>query len=65
MAWTFFDVAVAGSLLLGFGTVYMLVTRKVSSRRNRIIVGVTIAAVLLLVWVELAVGIFGSALAGS
>jgi len=34
-------------------------------QKKRIIIGIVIAAVLLLIWIELAVGIFGTPWAGS
>ncbi|MBA4146235.1 MAG: hypothetical protein DI538_01305 [Azospira oryzae] len=63
--WSIFDFAVAGVLLLGTGLLCELVLRKVSIRKNQILLCMIILAVLLLVWAELAVGIFGSPIAGS
>jgi hypothetical protein len=63
--WTLADFVVAGGLLLTAGLLVELVLRKVTTRRNRIILCLTILLVLLLVWAELAVGIFGTAFAGS
>lgn len=65
MVWDLFDFAVAGVLLFGSGLVYVLATRHVGSKRNRIVVGVAVAAVLLVVWADLAVGVFGTPFAGS
>lgn len=63
--WSAGDFVVAGVLLLGTGLLCELVLRKVKTTRNRIIlVGVVLLAFLLL-WIELAVGIFGSPIAGS
>ena len=63
--WTFFDFAVAGVLLLGTGFICELVIRKVKKTNHRIILCGVILVALLLIWIELAVGIFGTPLAGS
>lgn len=63
--WSGFDFLVMGILLLGTGLAIEIVLSKVSSFKNRIILCSVILAVLFLVWAELAVGIFGSPLAGS
>jgi hypothetical protein len=63
--WTLADFVVAGGLLLTAGLLAELVLRKVTTRQHRIILCLTILLVLLLVWAELAVGIFGTAFAGS
>ena len=63
--WSVFDFLVIGVLLFGAGLVLELILRKVKTLRYRIILGIALFAVLLLVWVELAVGIFGTPLAGS
>jgi hypothetical protein len=63
--WSPFDFLVAGALLLGAGLSCEFFARRRSSTKYRLAVGVTIAVVLALVWVELAVGVFGTPLAGS
>ena len=63
--WTLADFVVAGFLLLVAGLLVELVLRKVTTRRNRILLCLTIVLVFLLVWAELAVGIFGATMAGS
>lgn len=63
--WTISDFIVAGTLLFGAGLLLELVLRKVKIMSNRIILFSIIIALLLLTWIELAVGIFGSPLAGS
>ncbi len=62
--WTLFDFVVAGVLLLGTGLMCELVLRKVKKIRYRIAICAALLAALFLVWLELAVGIFGSPLAG-
>ena len=63
--WELTDFIVAGVLLLGTGLVCEFVMRKVKKKENRIALCIVIITILLLVWAELAVGIFGSAFAGS
>ena len=62
--WTLFDFVVAGVLLLGTGLMCEFVMRKVKKIRYRIVICAVLLAALLLVWLELAVGIFGTPLAG-
>ena len=63
--WSLFDFIVAGVLLFGTGFICELVMRKVKKIRYRIVICVFILAVLALIWLELAVGIFGTPFAGS
>lgn len=63
--WKLADFIIAGVLLLGTGLICEFVMRKVKKKENRIALIVVIIALLLLIWVELAVGIFGTPLAGS
>ena len=51
--------------LFGTGLICEFVMRKVKKKENRIALIVVIIALLLLIWAELAVGIFGTPLAGS
>ncbi len=60
VVWDLADFAVAGALLFGTGLTYELVARKMGSIAYRVAVGVALAAALLLVWVNLAVGLIGS-----
>ncbi len=59
------DFLVAGILLSATGLVCELFLRKVKSLKYRILFCGLALTVCLLVWAELAVGIFGSPLAGS
>ena len=63
--WNLADFIVAGVLLFGAGLTYELVTREGGTVAYRVTAGIAIAAALLLVWMELAVGIFGTPWAGS
>jgi hypothetical protein len=62
--WSLFDFVVAGVLLLGTGLVCEFVMRKVKKIEYRIILCLAVLAMLFLIWVELAVGLFGTPLAG-
>jgi hypothetical protein len=63
--WSPVDFAVAGVLLFGTGLSCELVLRKVKKTVHRIVICGAIILALLLIWMELAVGIFGTPLAGS
>jgi hypothetical protein len=63
--WKPADFIVAGVLLLGTGLVCELVIRKTKNIKYRIAICSAVLVLLVLVWLELAVGIFGSPLAGS
>jgi bacteriorhodopsin len=65
VSWTLFDFGVAGSLLLVSGFMCELVIRKVKKAEHRITICLGILAALVLIWAELAVGIFGTLLAGN
>ncbi len=56
--WDFMDFIVAGALLSFAALAYELASRKLGSSKYRLAVGIAILAVLLIVWIELAVGIF-------
>ena len=62
--WTLLDFVVAGVLLIGTGLMCEFVMRKTNKFRYRIAICVALLLVLLLIWVELAVGIFGAPLCG-
>ncbi len=63
--WKLFDFVGMGFLLLGTGLLCELVLRKVKKIGHRIVICGIILVVLLLIWAELAVGIFGTPFAGS
>lgn len=65
MKWSWFDFAIAGVLLFGTGLIFQWATRKVEARQHRIIIGAMLMGLLVLVWGELAVGTFGTPIAGS
>lgn len=63
--WSPFDFIVAGILLVGTGLLLEVILRKVKSTRNRLLLAGFILFLFLVTWLELAVGIFGSPIAGS
>lgn len=62
--WSAFDFIVAGVLLLGTGLLFDLVIRKTKNIKYKIAINVILLIVLLLIWAELAVGIFGTPIGG-
>jgi peptidoglycan/LPS O-acetylase OafA/YrhL len=62
--WNSFDFIAAAALLLGTGLLCELVLRKVKKTKHRIIICLVLVLLLLLIWAELAIGIFGSPVAG-
>ena len=60
--WTLFDFVIAGTLLLGTGLLCELVIRKINKIKYRIATCVVRLVVLLFIWAELAVGVFGTPL---
>ena len=65
VVWTASDFVIMGILLLLTGLAINMAFVKVSARRNRYILSAIILFVFLLIWAELAVGIFGTPFAGS
>ena len=65
VSWTILDFVVMGILLLSIGFICELTIKKVSKIKRRIAICITILVVFLLIWAELAVGIFGTPFAGS
>ncbi|MFN4197586.1 MAG: hypothetical protein ACK4FS_01015 [Flavobacterium sp.] len=63
--WNGFDFLVAGLLLLGAGFACELVIRLFSTWKTRMLFIGLVLFVLMLVWIELAVGIFGTPWAGN
>ena len=63
--WTGSDFLIMGILLLGTGLLCELILRKVTKRSSRVILCAVVLGVLILTWMELAVGIFGTPFAGS
>lgn len=65
ISWTPFDFIIAGILLLGTGLIFDLVIRNIKNIKYQIAISVAVLIILLLIWAELAVGIFSSPISGS
>lgn len=63
--WSVFDFVVAGGLLTITGFAIDFVIRKTKSVNRRFLLISAIALLFLLIWIEIAVGLFGSPIAGS
>lgn len=63
--WSPADFAVMAILLSGTGLLCELVLRKVKKKSYRIVICGALVVGFILVWMELAVGIFGTPFAGS
>ncbi|HQQ96837.1 MAG TPA: hypothetical protein PLX35_06215 [Cyclobacteriaceae bacterium] len=63
--WGLADFVIAGSLLLGAGFLCDYAWEKISGAHTRMVVVGAIILALLLIWIELAVGIFGTPFAGN
>jgi hypothetical protein len=62
--WTLFDFVVMGILLLGTGLLCELVLRKVKKTSYRIGLCLALLMLMMLIWAELSVGIFGTPFGG-
>ena len=56
---------IMGVLLFSMGLVYELAVRRIHDSTRRILAGAVLALIFILIWAELAVGIFGTPFAGS
>ena len=65
ISWTIFDFVVMGVLLLSTGFLCTFTIRKITKIKHRIVLCIVIIAAFLIIWAELAVGIFGTQFAGS
>lgn len=63
--WSVLDFLIAGILLLTAGLLIDFVLRSVKALSKRLTFIIAVLLVLLLVWAELAVGVFGTPFAGS
>lgn len=59
IVWSVSDFAIMGALLLGAGLLCELVLRKTKNRKGKVLLCGAVLFVFLLIWAELAVGIFG------
>ena len=63
--WSLFDFIVAGIILMGTVLAGELIIRKVTKLSIRITLFALLLVTLLLIWIELAVGLFGTPFAGN
>lgn len=63
--WSGFDFVVAAILLVGTGLMIELILRTIKHPQLKKVLLALMVILLLLLWAELAVGVFGSPLAGS
>jgi hypothetical protein len=62
--WKLGDFVIIGTLLVGAGLIFEFLSTRVNAK-NRIFVAAIVVLAVMLIWVELAVGLFGSPIAGS
>lgn len=65
VSWGVGDFLTIGVLLLGAVLAYLFLAKRVKDVKKRIALVAVIVIVLLLVWAELAVGVFGTPFAGN
>jgi hypothetical protein len=63
--WSLLDFVLAGTLLLGAGLTCEFVWRKVKKTGPRVALCLVAIIILLFIWAELAIGIFGSPISGN
>ena len=63
--WSVMDFTAAAVLLFGTGLACEFVLRKIRKTSYRILICAVIVLLLILIWLELAVGIFGTVISGS
>jgi hypothetical protein len=63
--WKTLDFVVLFFIVLIVGILIKIVCNSISKKRNKIIIIAIIISITLLIWAELAVGIFGTPLAGN
>jgi uncharacterized BrkB/YihY/UPF0761 family membrane protein len=55
--WNIADFIVMSFLLFSMGSLFVVISRK-TKRKYRVVIGIVLTAILLYIWVELAVGVF-------
>lgn len=63
--WSLFDYILAGVLMIGAGLMFEFVMRKVTKIEYRIGIFAALLIGFLLIWIEIAVGLFGTPFAGN
>ncbi len=63
--WDQADFIIMGGLIFGFSFAYLLLSKLANTTASRVAIGGAMLFVFLLIWAELAVGVFGTPWAGS
>lgn len=63
--WSLFDFIIMGLLLGMLGIIIHYIVEKVRNKTFRIVPIIFVLIIFLMIWAELAVGVFGSLIAGS
>ena len=63
--WAVSDFIIGGILFFGIGLAFEFVLRMTKSMKKRMVIIISLTIAFLLLWAELAVGIFGTPIAGS
>tara|TARA_R110000765_G_scaffold7802_5_gene25464 strand:+ start:228 stop:512 length:285 start_codon:yes stop_codon:yes gene_type:complete len=63
--WTIADFIIAGGLLFFAGLAIETVARRIKNKTYMVVLLVAIFSILILIWIELAVGIFGTPFSGN
>ena len=63
--WSVFDFIIMGAMLTITGLLGEVIFKKVKKYKHRVDLYLVVAIIFLLIWAELAVGIFGTPFAGS
>lgn len=63
--WGVADFIVVGILLAGVGFAYQMIVTGMKNNARQAAIGIVLAVAMVLIWMELAVGIFGTPFAGS
>ena len=63
--WSLFDFTVMGVLLFALAFTDEFILRKVKNKKHRIVFCGLLIIIVILLWIELSVGLFGSPMAGS
>ncbi|MFZ1484257.1 MAG: hypothetical protein WAS36_04575 [Candidatus Saccharimonadales bacterium] len=63
--WSLGDFIIAGVLIAGTGFGFDILSRSTKNGKQKLVIGIVLGIAFLLVWAELAVGLFGTPFAGN
>ena len=63
--WSTSDFVIAAIVLFVFGVLLEMILRFLNTRFKKIVASILLLLVFILVWIEIAVGVFGTPLAGT